>query len=288
MKAGLIQMSLKGDTSQSPGELRSQMLRAHEELIERAGAKGVQVLCMQEIFNQPYFCAVTDDKWFAAAEAVPGGPTVQAMSVLAKRHRMVIVAPIYEIDNGRFFNTAVVLDADGSYLGKYRKNHIPDLPQGKERYYFEPSNLGYPVFDTAYCKLGIYICYDRHFPEGWRALALNGAEYVVNPSATPETLSRYIWEIEQPAAAVANGMFIGAINRVGTEAPWNIGKFYGSSYLVDPKGKILVQASDDGDELVVADLDLAQVAEIRKLWRFFEARQPASYKDLLEPTRLPA
>lgn len=282
MKAGLIQMSLKGDTSESPDSLREQMLDAHEPLIRKAGSEGVQVLCMQEIFNQPYFCAVTDDKWFGAAEAIPDGPTVQRLAPLAAAYNMVIVAPIYELDGARYYNTAAVIDADGTYLGKYRKNHIPNLPQGRETYYFAPSEMGYPVFETKHCKLGVYICYDRHFPEGWRALALGGAEYVVNPSATPADLSRYIWRLEQPAAAVANSFFIGAINRVGWEAPWNSGQFYGSSYFVSPKGEILAEASEDADELITAELNLDEVREVREKWRFFEARQPKSYAPLME------
>lgn len=281
MKAGLIQMSLKGETSQSPEALREAMLEAHAAVIEQAAAKGVQVLCMQEIFNQPYFCAVTNEKWFAAAEAVPDGPTVRRLSELARRHEMVIVAPLYEVDDGIYYNTAAVIDADGSYLGRYRKNHIPDLPQGKETFYFRPSDIGYPVFETKYCRLGVYICYDRHFPEGWRALALNGAEYVVNPSATPENLSRSIWDLEQRAAAVANSFFVGTINRVGKEGPWDIGRFYGSSYFADPGGRILAQASDDQDELLVADLELDRVRRSRQTWRFFEARQPQSYGSLV-------
>ncbi len=129
---------------------------------------------------------------------------------------MVIVVPLYEEEmTGVYYNTAAVIDADGTYLGKYRKNHIPQVAGFWEKFFFKPGNLGYPVFKTAYCKLGVYICYDRHFPEGWRALALNGAEYVVNPSATVAGLSQYLWEIEQPAAAVANGYYVGAINRVG-------------------------------------------------------------------------
>jgi beta-ureidopropionase len=166
MKAGLIQMSLKGETGWSPERLRLSMLRAHEELVLDASRQGVQVLCFQELFNQPYFCAVEDDKWRAAAEPVPDGHTVAFVRDLARRHRMVIVAPIYEIDGGRYYNTAAVVDVDGRYLGKYRKNHIPDMPVGRETYYFEPSDLGYPVFETTHCKLGVYICYDRHFPEG--------------------------------------------------------------------------------------------------------------------------
>ena len=285
MRAGLIQMALKGETDWSPDRIRDAMLAAHLEKAEEAAAAGVQVLCFQELFNQPYFCAVQDDKWFAAAEPVPDEPTVAAVRDFARRHGMVVVAPVFEIDRGRYFNTAAVIDADGRYLGKYRKNHIPDLPTGPETYYFAPGDLGYPVFETAFCRLGVYICYDRHFPEGWRALALNGAQYVVNPSATPESLSRYIWHLEQPAAAVANGFFVGAINRVGVEAPWNIGRFYGSSYVVDPRGRILAEAGSDGDALVVADLDLGQIDEVHETWRFLRARRPESYGDLLrEPT----
>ena len=138
------------------------------------------------------------------------------MREYAKKHSMVIVVPLYEEEmTGVYYNTAAVIDADGTYLGKYRKNHIPQVAGFWEKFFFKPGNLGYPVFKTAYCKLGVYICYDRHFPEGWRALALNGAEYVVNPSATVAGLSQYLWEIEQPAAAVANGYYVGAINRVG-------------------------------------------------------------------------
>jgi len=287
MRAGLIQMSLKGETDWMPDRLREAMLAEHVRMLEKAAQDGVQVLCFQELFNQPYFCAVTDDKWFAAAEPVPDGPTVMFLRDLARRHSMVIVAPIFEIEGDRYYNTAAVIDADGSYLGKYRKNHIPNLPGvGCETYYFTPSNMGYPVFDTAYCRLGVYICYDRHFPEGWRALALNGAQYIVNPSATIESLSRYIWNIEQPAAAIANGVFIGAINRVGMEAPWNTGKFYGSSYIVDPRGKILAEACTDEDELIAADLDLSVVDEVRERWRFFETRQPSSYGDLVRQSEM--
>ena len=149
-----------------------------------------------------------------------------------------------------------------------------------EKFFFKPGNSGYPVFDTAYCKLGVYICYDRHFPEGWRALALNGAEYIVNPSATVAGLSKYLWELEQPASAAANGCFIGAINRVGTEGPWNIGEFYGSSYVVDPRGQFVAQASADKDELLVADIDLDMIRQVRDLWQFFRDRRPETYGPL--------
>ena len=281
LKGGLIQMSLKGDTTMSPQEIRNKMNDAHIPLIEQAGKAGVQVLCLQEVFNQPYFCPSQDVKWYAAVERIPDGPTVKLMQEYAKKYSMVVVVPIYEEDmTGVYYNTAAVIDADGKYLGKYRKTHIPQVAGFYEKFFFKPGNSGWPVFNTAYCKLGVYICYDRHFPEGWRALALNGAEYIVNPSATVAGLSQYLWELEQPASAAANGCYIGAINRVGTEAPWNIGRFYGSSYFVNPRGKIIAKASEDKDELLVADMDWDLVREVRNLWQFFRDRRPETYGPL--------
>jgi len=278
VKGGLIQMSLKGDTNMSPAEIRNRMNDAHLPLIEQAGKAGVQVLCLQEVFNQPYFCPSQDVKWYAAVEKIPDGPTTQLMRDYAKKYSMVIVVPIYEEHmTGVYYNTAAVIDADGKYLGKYRKTHIPQVAGFYEKFFFKPGNSGWPVFETAYCKLGVYICYDRHFPEGWRGLALNGAEYIVNPSATVAGLSQYLWELEQPASAAANGCYIGAINRVGTEAPWNIGRFYGSSYFVNPRGKIIAKASEDRDELLIADMDWDMVREVRNLWQFFRDRRPEAY-----------
>ena len=284
LRGGLIQMQLKGGTNLAPAQIRDEMVAARLPLIEEAGKKRVQVLCMQEVFTQPYFCPSQDAKWYAAVERIPEGPTTRLMQELAKKHSMVIVAPIYEEDmNGVYYNTAAVIDADGKYLGKYRKTHIPQVAGFYEKFFFKPGNSGYPVFETAYCKLGVYICYDRHFPEGWRALALNGAEYIVNPSATVAGLSQYLWQLEQPAAAVANGVYIGACNRIGTEAPWNIGKFYGSSYFVNPRGKIIAQASDDKDELVTGDMDMEMVREVRNLWQFFRDRRPETYSAITAP-----
>ena len=241
----------------------------------------MQVLCFREVFTQPYFCPSQDSRWYAAAESIPDGPTTQLMCEHARKHGMVIVVPIYEeAMTGVYYNTAAVIDADGTYLGKYRKSHIPQVAGFYEKFFFKPGNSGWPVFDTAFCKLGVYICYDRHFPEGWRALALNGAQYIVNPSATVAGLSQYLWKLEQPAAAVANGVFISAVNRPGVEAPWDIGRFYGTSYVVDPRGRIPVDASEDRDELVVADLDM--VREVRDLWQLFRDRRPETYGDLTE------
>jgi len=240
VRGGLIQCSNPiNDEGRTVREIQDAALKKHLPYIEEAGRKGVQLLCLQEIFNGPYFCPSQDSRWYDAAEPVPG-PTVEALQPLAKKHNMVIVVPVYEREQaGIYYNTAAVIDADGTYLGKYRKNHIPHTSGFWEKYFFKPGNLGYPVFQTAYCKVGVYICYDRHFPEGARLLGLNGAELVFNPSATVAGLSQYLWKLEQPAHAVANGYFMGCINRVGTEAPWGIGKFYGSSYFVDPRGSFL-------------------------------------------------
>ncbi|HEY8594524.1 MAG TPA: nitrilase-related carbon-nitrogen hydrolase [Devosiaceae bacterium] len=283
LRGGLIQMGLKGDTSMSPQEIKDKMIAAHLPLVEEAGRQGVQVLCFQEVFTQPYFCPSQDAKWYGAAEAIPDGPTTSLMQELAKKHQMVIVVPIYEEEiPGVYYNTAAVIDADGTYLGKYRKTHIPQVAGFWEKFFFKPGNSDWPVFRTAYCKLGVYICYDRHFPEGWRALALNGAEYIVNPSATVAGLSEYLWKLEQPASAVANGVYIGAINRVGTEGPWNIGEFYGQSYFVNPRGQIEKVASRDKDELIVHDMDMDMVREVRNTWQFFRDRRPETYTRLTD------
>jgi N-carbamoylputrescine amidase len=281
--SGLIQASNPiNDESKTVAEIQAAMFEKHLPMIHEAGKKGVQILCLQEIFNGPYFCPGQDKRWYDAAEAVPG-PTIEKLQPIAKQYKMAMVVPLYERESaGVYYNTAGVLDADGSYLGKYRKNHIPQTNGFWEKYFFRPGNMGYPTFQTRYAKIGVYICYDRHFPEGARALGLNGAEIVYNPSATVAGLSQYLWKLEQPAHAVANGYFVGAINRVGTEAPWNIGKFYGNSYFVDPRGQILACGSEDQDELVVSELNLDMIEEVRRTWQFYRDRRPDSYGDLTE------
>ena len=283
VRAGLIQAGMGEEPAEDVDRSKKYMLEKHVALIEEAAGKGVQVLCLQEIFNGPYFCAEQDKRWYAMAEAVPGGPTVGLMQELAKKHEMAMVVPVYEETiPGVYYNTAAVLDTDGTYLGKYRKNHIPHLPPGFwEKFYFKPGNCGYPVFTTRIGKIGVYICYDRHFPEGFRELGLNGAEIVFNPSATVAGLSDHLWELEQPAAAVANGYFVGAINRVGREKPWDIGEFYGQSYFCNPRGQIIAQGSQDKDEVIVADLDLDEIREVRETWQFFRDRRPDTYGGLV-------
>jgi N-carbamoylputrescine amidase len=283
VKGGLIQAKNAAPTDAPIKEIIRLNIEKHLAMIEDAAKQGVQILCMQEVFTTPYFCAEQEVRWYDAVEKIPDGPTTKLMQEAAKKHNMVIIVPIYEEEiTGIYYNTAAVIDADGTYLGKYRKNHIPHVNPGFwEKFYFRPGNLGYPTFETAYARIGVYICYDRHFPEGARALGLNGAEIVFNPSATVAGLSEYLWKLEQPAHAVANGYFIGAINRVGHEQPWDIGEFYGQSYFCDPRGQIIAQAPRDEDALVVADLNLDMIREVRNTWQFFRDRRPESYGQLV-------
>ena len=283
VKCGLIQATNACSTDESLETIRNANVEKHIPLIEKAASEGVQIICMQEIFTGPYFCAEQSTRWYDSTEYIPDGPTTKLMQELAKKHSMVIVVPIYEEESpGVYYNTAAVIDADGTYLGKYRKNHIPHVAPGFwEKFYFKPGNLGYPVFKTAYADVGVYICYDRHFPEGARALGLNGAEIVFNPSATVAGLSEYLWKLEQPAHAVANAYFVGAINRVGHEQPWDIGEFYGQSYFCDPRGQFLATASRDKTELITADLDFGKIREVRNTWQFYRDRRPETYGDLV-------
>ncbi len=283
IKCALTQTHHDVDGNEPIEKHKESAINKHIKLIEEAAEKGVQILCFQEVFDGPYFCAEQETKWYDMAEPIPEGPTVKLMQEQAKKHDMVIVVPMYEKAlDGVYFNTAAVIDADGTYLGKYRKTHIPHVGTKDgygfwEKFYFKPGNSGWPVFDTKYARVGIYICYDRHFPECARMLGLNGAEIMFNPSATVAGTSEYLWTLEQRAQAVANGVFIGANNRVGFEGPWEMGEFYGSSYFTDPRGNILAQGSRDKEELVVADLDLNMIKEVRDTWQFYRDRRPETY-----------
>jgi len=267
VKAGLIQ------TNSYP--TKQENIDRAVSFIEQGAKQGVHVFAMQELFNSPYFAYEQDSKWFEWAEPV-SGPTVQQMRDVAKQFGIVLVAPIFEEKgHGIYYNTTAVIDVDGTLLGIYRKNHIPHLEGFWEKFYFTPGNLGYPVFETAFCKVGVYTCYDRHFPEGARALGLNGAEVVFNPSATARGLSKYLWELEQPAHAVANMYYLGAINRVGEP-------YYGTSYFVDPRGQFLAKGTEDKEELITTDLDLDMITETRNLWEFYRDRRPDTYEGLVK------
>jgi beta-ureidopropionase len=276
IRAALVQSTWSGD--------RDSTVAANVVMARQAAAQGARVLCFQELFSGPYFCQVQDPQYYGLAEAVPSGPTVESMRSLARELNMVLVVPVYEEEQpGVYYNTAAVIDADGSFLGKYRKHHIPQLKGFWEKYYFRPGNLGYPVFQTAVGTIGVYICYDRHFPEGWRALGLAGARIVFNPSATSRGLSAYLWRLEQPAAAAANEYFVGAINRVGVE-PLGDNDFYGSSYFVDPQGSLVGDAASDHEaDVIVRDLDMGLLEEVRQRWAFYRDRRPESYGDLVTP-----
>src|SRR5712671_4939914 len=225
VRSSLIQATNVAPPTASRAETKKAMGDKHVGYIRQAAAQGSQIICLQEIFYGPYFCAEQETRWYDFTEKVPGGETTELMQKLARELHVAIIVPVYEVEQeGVYYNTAAVINTDGTYLGKYRKTHIPHVAPGFwEKYYFRPGNLGYPVFDLGFAKIGVYICYDRHFPEGARALGLNGA---------------------------ANGYFVGAINRVGTEAPWNIGEFYRQSYFCDPRGQIFAQASRDQDEVL--------------------------------------
>ena len=285
VRAGLIQARCESGGEGSLTDIKQAMIDKHVEYIRQAAEAGAQIVCLQEIFYGPYFCAEQEIRWYDTTEAVPDGPTIRLMQDAARKHTVALVVPVYEAEQqGVYYNTAAVIHNNGEYLGKYRKTHIPHVAPGFwEKFYFRPGNLGYPVFDLGFAKIGVYICYDRHFPEGARALGLNGAEIVFNPSATVAGLSEYLWKLEQPAHAVANGYFVGAINRVGVEGPWNIGEFYGTSYFCDPRGQIIAQASRDKDEVLTADLDLELISEVRKTWQFFRDRRPDMYDALVKP-----
>ncbi len=290
VRVGLIQASHDVPGDRPLEEHKKSAIDKHVGMIYEAHQKGAQIVCLQELFYGPYFCAEQNPRWYDLTEPVPDGPTTQMMQTIARETGMVLIVPLYEEEiTGLYYNTAAVIDADGRYLGKYRKNHLPHVQAGEdphtgfwEKFYFRPGNLGYPVFETAVGKIGVYICYDRHFPEGARALGLNGAEIVFNPSATVAGLSKYLWKLEQPAHAVANGYFVGAINRVGVEAPWNMGQFYGESYLVDPRGQFVAVGSADQSEVVIGDANLDMVREVRNLWQFFRDRRPESYGRLTD------
>lgn len=279
VRVALTQTPWTGDTES--------MIALHEEYARKAAAEGAQAIGFQELFTGPYFGITQDPKYYAYAESVPG-PTVERFSALAAELGMVVVLPVYEQEApGVLYNTAAVIDADGRYLGKYRKHHIPHLPRFWEKFYFRPGNLGYPVFDTAIGKVGVNICYDRHFPEGWRALGLAGAEIVFNPNATAPGISNKLWEIEQPAAAIANGYYVAANNRVGAETNEygdEAVEFYGSSYVVGPDGNYVGEvASATEAGYLVREVDLGLIREVRERWQFYRDRRPDAYAAIVAP-----
>lgn len=277
VRSALLQATYTGD--------QESMIQKHEKYARQAAEQGAQIMCFQELFYGPYFCQEQDAKWYSLAESIPDGATTKRMQKLAKETKMVLIVPMYEEDGvGIYYNTASVIDADGAYLGKYRKTHLPHLSGFWEKFYFRPGNLGYPVFDTAVGKVGVYICYDRHFPEGARMLGLHGAEIVFIPSATSRGLSQHLWRIEQTSHAIANGYFVGTINRVGIEKDLGSNDFYGQSYFCNPRGEFVGDVGDPyKEELIVRDLDFDLIREVRDAWQFYRDRRPEAYEDIVAP-----
>lgn len=279
VKIGLVQMKCVEDK-------QANVDKAIEKIGE-AVDQGAKIVCLQELFNGIYFPQYLDNKFFSLyPESVPGGESIVKMQEVAEENSIVLVVPVWEeAEKGVYYNTAAVIDANGEYLGKYRKTHIPHLAQYQEKYYFTPGDLGYPVFETKYGRVGIAICYDRHFPECFRSLALGGAEIVFVPTATAGW-TRYLWDLEIRGHAVANMFYVAGLNRVGQEGDM---EFYGSSYIADPKGQYVEdkQASDTEEEVLVVDCDFDQIAEVRKMWHFFRDRRPSMYKKICSYPALP-
>ncbi len=275
VRSALLQCAYTGD--------KQTMIDKHVSYVEQAASQGAQVMCFQELFYSPYFCQVQDVVHYSWSESVPDGSTTTLMQQIAAKHKIVLIVPLYEKDDaGIYYNTGVVIDSDGTFLGKYRKTHLPHLPGFWEKFYFRPGNTGYPVFETSVGRIGVYICYDRHFPEGARVLGLNGAEIVFMPSATSRGLSQHLWKIEQTSHAIANGYFVGTINRVGIEAEFGANNYYGQSYFCDPKGQFVGDvASEDADELVVRELNLDLIQDVRNTWQFYRDRRPDMYDGIV-------
>ncbi len=276
VRAALLQTDWTGD--------KGSMIDKHEAQAREAAKQGAQVMCFQELFYGPYFCQVQEPEYYSYTEPIPDGPTTKRFQALAKELGMVLVLPMYEIvQPGLYYNTAAVIDADGKYLGKYRKQHIPQVKGFWEKYYFTPGtgDCDTQCSTQRWAKLAFTLLRPS-LSEGWRALGLNGAEIVFNPSATSRGLSEYIWKIEQPAAAVANMYYVGAINRVGIE-PLGDDDFYGQSYFVDPEGKFVGNQGDPHKpELIVRDLDMDKIKLVRDRWAFYRDRRPDAYDELVE------
>jgi beta-ureidopropionase len=271
MRAALIQM--KASMKREENHDRA------EELLKEAVRQGVEIACLQEIFATWFFPQTLDAKDQELAEPLDG-PTVSRMRAVARALNLWLVVPFYErAMAGELYNAAVLVDGRGEIVGHYRKHHLPMSSHFNEKFYFRPGNLGYPVFETPGGRVGIMICYDRHFPEAARALALNGAQVVFVPTATTlRGFSRSVWEAELRGHAIANGYFVGGVNRVGQERE---SEYYGASIFIDPIGQTIAQAGDQ-EEVLVADLSLARLEEVRRMWPFFRDRRPDSYGRIVQ------
>jgi N-carbamoylputrescine amidase len=280
LRVGIVQMSCVKDKSAN--------LKKGLDKIREAAAKGAQIICLQELFTSLYFCDVEDYDNFSLAEPIPG-PSTEALQKIAAETNTVIIGSLFEKrTQGVYHNTAAVIDADGSYLGKYRKMHIPDDPAFYEKFYFTPGDLGYQVFKTKYANIGVLICWDQWYPEAARITALKGAEILFYPTAIgwssaqdlPTNEEQYnAWQTIQRSHAVANGVHVVSVNRVGSEQEGAM-TFWGGSFIANPFGRILYQASPDEEEVVVQEIDTGETDHYRTHWPFLRDRRIDSYQPI--------
>lgn len=284
IKIGLVQMSCSNDKESNLAKAIAGIRSAHQQ--------GAQIICLQELFTSLYFCDEEDYDNFKLAETIPG-PSTETLGKIAGELNVVIIASLFEKRaQGLYHNTTAVLDADGSYLGKYRKMHIPDDPNFYEKFYFTPGDLGYKVFKTKYATLGVLICWDQWYPEAARLTALKGAEVLFYPTAIgwhPDEKEQYgenqygAWMNVMKGHAVANGIYVAAANRIGLEqyVPNTAGiEFWGASFIAGPQGEILAQASHDKEEILIAEVDLDLQENVRQNWPFFRDRRIDAYGDI--------
>ena len=284
VRLGLIQTHATADPQEN--------LQRQLALLEQAADRGAQILCTQELYRAPYFCQEEDHANFALAEEIPHGPSTQAFSALAKKKGVVIVGSLFEKRSaGLYHNTAVILDADGTLLGRYRKMHIPDDPHFYEKFYFTPGDLGFKAWDTRFGRIGVLICWDQWYPEAARLTALQGAQILFYPTAIgwhPAEKAEYgeaqhgAWETTQRSHAVANGCYVASINRIGHEKPYGGDglEFWGQSFVADTSGRIMAKAPSDQEEILIVEVDLAKVDQTRTHWPFFRDRRIDAYGDL--------
>ncbi|PQL91573.1 carbon-nitrogen hydrolase [Apibacter adventoris] len=280
IKVGLVQSSCSKDVDNN--------LKKAIEGIKKAASQGAQIVCLQELFTSLYFCDVEDYNNFKLAEPIPG-PTTELLSIIAKENNIVIIASLFEKRSlGIYHNTTAVIDADGTYLGKYRKMHIPDDPAFYEKFYFTPGDLGYKTFQTQYAKIGVLICWDQWFPEAARITSLMGAEILFYPTAIGWAISQdevtnqeqyNAWQTIQRSHAIANGVHTVSVNRVGFEQDGAM-KFWGGSFVSNPLGSILYQASHTDEEIIVVDIDTQESDNYRVHWPFLRDRRIDSYQPI--------
>lgn len=282
----LIQMAVGADGAEN--------LRRATEQIGNAARKGARIVCLPELFRSPYFCQREDTAYFELAEPLDG-PTVRTLTDVARKAEAVVIAPIFERRApGVYHNSAVIIDADGAVAGLYRKMHIPDDPAYYEKFYFTPGDLGFRAFDTKVGRIGTLICWDQWYPEGARLTALQGACILFYPTAigwhphekeSSGTTQRDAWRTVQRGHAIANGMYVAAVNRIGVEKPEGGGagiEFWGSSFIADPQGVILADGSTDREEILLAEVDLARLEDVRRNWPFLRDRRIDAYAGITQ------